>query len=235
MALLSNGMIHEEEENTSFSTHKTSELNNRKEDQSMMSEQVPTQFLREVLSLPDGERESSPPPPPNSRVGGDPRYRMRKSGPEAKADSIHILKQHTLPHTHLYAVTLEDEAGLAWDCLCLLEQDERGFWHGGAVASIVKKGAGRSTRQAPWIRLIGGGEGEFIWAGGYVTEKAPDAHLVRLIGKNGLVLEDTVQDGIVLLQAEKYMELPVRVEIYNRAGELLGVQSFLDYAAYGHG
>jgi len=30
------------------------------------------------------------------------------------------------------------------------------------------------------------------------------------------------------------VELPVRVEIYTRSEELLGVQSFLDYASYGN-
>lgn len=193
-----------------------------------MKEQDPEQFLREVLSLPSGEREPSPPPPPDSRVGGDPRYRMRKAGPEAKLESIHILRQHTLPCSRLYAVTLEDEAGLAWDYLCLLEQDERGFWHGGAIAGVVRERTRRPGRQAPWVRLMGGGGEESLCAGGYVTEKAPDAHLVRLICQNGLVLEDTVQDGIVLFQARQPVALPVRVEIYTRSGELLGIQSFLD-------
>jgi hypothetical protein len=56
---------------------------------------------------------------------------------------------------------------------------------------------------------------------------------VRLICKNGLMVEDTVQDGNVLFQAKQRVELPVRVEIYTRSSELLGVQSFLDYASYG--
>ncbi|MHB8599913.1 MAG: hypothetical protein ACYDER_24280 [Ktedonobacteraceae bacterium] len=197
----------------------------------MMSEQDPKQFLREVLSLPSGSLEPSP--PPNSRVGGDPHHRMPRGGPKAKADSLRFLKQHTLPHRHLYAVTFEDEAGLAWDCFCFLEQDERGFWHGGVVSGVVKEIARRSMRQAPWVQLVGGGGEESLWAGGYVTEKASDAYIVRLIGKTGLVLEDTVQDGIVLFQADQHVELPMQAEIYTRSGELLGVQSFLDYASYG--
>jgi hypothetical protein len=74
---------------------------------------------------------------------------------------------------------------------------------------------------------------QFLMCGGYITEKALDAHLVRLICKNGLVVEDTAQDGIVLFQAKQRVELPIQVEIYTHAGELLGVQSFLDYASYG--
>lgn len=43
--------------------------------------------------------------------------------------------------------------------------------------------------------MFGGSGEETLWAGGDITEKAPGAHLVRLICKNGLAVEDTVQDG----------------------------------------
>lgn len=152
---------------------------------------------------------------------------------EARPGSIQFLKQHILPHSHLYAVTLEATDGFTWECFCLLEQDGRGFWHGGLCAGSVKEHARRSKRYSPWVHLVGGSGEETLWAGGYITEKALDAHLVRLICKNGLVVEDIVQYGIVLFQAKQRVELPVRVEIYTRSGELLGVQSFLDYASYG--
>lgn len=191
------------------------------------------QFLQEVLYLPSGAPEPSPPPPPNSRVGGDPRHRMRKGGMEARPGSIQFLRENILPHSHLHAVTLEGTDGFTWECFCFLEQDERGFWHGRVSAGVVSEHARRSMRYSPWVRMFGGSGEETLWAGGYITEKAPDAHLVRLICKNGLVVEDTVQDGIVLFQAKQRVELSIQVEIYTRSGELLGVQSFLDYASYG--
>lgn len=69
-----------------------------------------------------------------------------------------------------------------------------------------------------------------LWAGGYVTEQALDVHRVRLTAKNGLVLEDIVQDGFVLFLIEQAVAVPVKVEVFRRSGELIGTQTAFDYA-----
>lgn len=79
---------------------------------SEQDEQDPKQFLQEVLCLPSGAREPSPPPPPNSRVGGDPRYRMRKGSLEARPGSIQFLREHILPTAISMLSHLRRQTGL---------------------------------------------------------------------------------------------------------------------------
>lgn len=199
-----------------------------------MSEQDSKQFLRALLVLSPDAYQPSPPPLPRSRVGGDPRYGMRGGGRRAKAESIQFLKQHTLPHSHLYAVMYEDEAGLLWTSFSYLNQDERGYWYEIGSSCRTAGEQWRPTKSAPWIHLSGGNGNGSFWAGGYITENAPDAHLVRLICPNGPILEDTVEHGIVLFQNKPHVELPIQVEVYTRSRELIGGQNFLDGAASGY-
>lgn len=196
-----------------------------------MVEQDPKEFIRTYLSLPRGSDEPSPPPPANSRVGGQPEYPFRGAGKGAKTATIQFLKQRSLPHDQVHAITFEDEAGLKWDFFCSIAQDERGFWHMSRSGCVRQGMMQRTSRTFPWVHLVGGSGESYLWAGGYVTDKATDAQRVRLITKNGLTLEDSVQDGIVLFQTDQHVEIPAQVEVYTGSGTLSGTQALFDYPA----
>ena len=63
-----------------------------------------------------------------------------------------------------------------------------------------------------------------FWAGGFVRDNGFDVAQVRLISDQGLVFEDTVQDGIVLFVSDQNTSRPVRIEFYNHSGNLVGTQ-----------
>ncbi len=86
----------------------------------------------------------------------------------------------------------------------------------------------QATHTFPWIHLTGGNGTSYLWAGGYVTEKALEAHLVRLTARNGVVLEDTVENGLVLFQTDQPIEVPVQLEVFTHSSELIGRQAFLN-------
>lgn len=187
------------------------------------------QFIEAYLILPSGSNEPSPPPPAGSRVGGTPGYPFRGAGMGAKGETIRFLKHLSLPHRQVYALTFEDEVGQKWDYFCSIEQDEQGYWHMMASACSIEGNMRRATRSFPWIHLVGGSGENYLWASGYVTEKALDARRVRLITKNGVVLEDIVEDSLVLLHTDQRVEIPAQVEIYTSTGELIGRQTLFDY------
>ena len=195
-----------------------------------MVEQDPEQLIEAYLILPSGSDEPSPPPSADSRVGGTPGYPFRGAGKGAKRETIQFLKHLSLPHYQVYALAFEDEAGQKWDYFCSIEQDEQGYWHVMASASSVKDSMIRASHSFPWIHLVGGSGENYLWAGGYVTEKALNARRVRLITKNGIVLEDIVEDGLVLFQTDQRVEIPAQVEIYTHTGGLIGTQTLFDYA-----
>lgn len=194
--------------------------------------QDPRQFIEAYLILPSGSDEPSPPPSADSRVGGTPGYPFRGAGKGAKGETIQFLKHLILPRRQVYALTFEDEAGQEWDYFCSIEQDEQGYWHVMASASSIKDTMRRASHSFPWVHLVGGSEKNYLWAAGYVTDKALNAGRIRLITRNGVVLEDIVQDGLVLLQTDQPVEIPAQVEIYTHTGELIGTQSLFDYALY---
>jgi hypothetical protein len=58
-------------------------------------------------------------------------------------------------------------------------------------------------RGYPWVNLAGSGRGGLLWAGGRVLDNGLDVIHVHLIAANSIVLEDTVQDGLVLFMTDQ--------------------------------
>jgi hypothetical protein len=66
-----------------------------------------------------------------------------------------------------------------------------------------------------------------FYAYGEVVDHGFDIVQVRLISPNGVVLEDTVQDGLVLFFSDQPIFMPLQAELYNRAGHLVSSQTVL--------
>ncbi len=185
----------------------------------------PKQFILEYLSLPPNSPEPGPPPPMGSKLGGKPGQVWRGAGRAARAATGRFLKQCIIPNCQVHAVAFEDEAGLQWDYICYIVQDEQGFWHMEAAGGLSEGKMRQATQSFPWAHLVGGGWEDHFWAGGYITDNASDKERVRLISKNGQVLEDIVQNSLVLFLTDQETQAPVEVELYNRSGGLVGTQT----------
>lgn len=199
-----------------------------------MIEHDPQQFLKDYLSLPPDSPtsvsyEPTPAPPFNSWLGRSTSDRWRASGHGAKAETIHFFKQQTLPRLQLHMVTYEDQAGQLWDAMCQIAQDEQGYWHMLGCAGSPRPSVRHASRTYPWVYMVGANGQRWLWAGGYLTDKAPTVRLVRLISKDGQVIEDTVEHGLVLFQTDHPVQGPFRLEAYTDTGALLGVQTLFDY------
>jgi hypothetical protein len=66
-----------------------------------------------------------------------------------------------------------------------------------------------------------------FYAYGEVVDHGFDIVRVRLISPNGLMLEDTVQDGLVLFVSDQPIFTPLQAELYNRTGQLVSSQTVL--------
>lgn len=151
----------------------------------------------------------------------------------AKAATITFLKERSIPQRQIHAVTFEDEAGHSWDYVCVVAQDSQGRWRfegggGGSGNAICALSSPRPTRPQPRANLAGGGWGDRFWAGGWVHANGFEVARVHLTSRNGVVLEDTVDDGLVLFVTQAHVRVPVQVELYNRSRELVGTHSLFE-------
>ena len=154
---------------------------------------------------------------------------MRQQGDIAKASTIRFLKERSVPHYQLYLVVYEAETGQQRTSICFVKQDEAGLWQlahlTGEIEGHPPTKEERDTSQ-PWVRLgsfLGRGGTPFC-AGGRVIDHGFGVAQVRLIGSNGLVLEDQVEHGFVLFLTDQEIQGPIEAELYDRSGRLVGKQ-----------
>ncbi len=151
----------------------------------------------------------------------------QESGVRVDVVTIHFIKERIIPGHQLYAIMFEDDAGQQYYGNCLLRQDTAGNWRIGGASW----GAGIPVRSQPWANL-GGGDGSNFYAGGYVSDNGFNVARVRLIGDNGVVLEDTVENGQVLFLTDQHVETPVKIELYDDAGKSVGSHIALPEASF---
>lgn len=186
-----------------------------------MTAHDPKQAISEYVSLPLGIVHPNPPLPVPAQ-GQRPRGELRRGGGlGAQVGTIRFFQERLLPHRQIHEVTFEGEAGQLQHWFCFVVQEQQGGWRmvGGANIANAKHSP---VRDHPWINLAGGGWEDQFWAGGRVLDNGLDVVRVRLISKNGQVLEDLVQDGLVLFISDQKIQMPVQVELYDRAGNLVG-------------
>ena len=73
----------------------------------------------------------------------------------------------------------------------------------------------------PWVNLVGGGWPATFYAGGRVVDLHRTVARVRVIAANGVVIEDSIDDGLVLFLTDQHVEPPWRAELYDRTGQML--------------
>jgi hypothetical protein len=143
------------------------------------------------------------------------------NGAQEEQRTLQFLKERCIPGRQVYFVLFEDGKGQKVHFTCYVVQDAQGNWQFRGAAGDGITGTPGPVVERAWANLGGGGMPDHFHAGGYIADHGLDVVHVRLVAKNGTILEDTVEDGIVLFLTDKLVTLPIQAELYDRAGKLV--------------
>ncbi|MFL5691503.1 MAG: hypothetical protein ACJ795_06830 [Ktedonobacteraceae bacterium] len=151
--------------------------------------------------------------------------------PEPDRATVRFLKARQVQTHQVRYATFQDITGQHWFSTFFLTQQEDGSWR------VDSESSGRrppqfeppELRDCPWIRIKGlslfmNVPNEFYMYG-EVIDKGFGIVRVRLLDANGLILEDTVQNGIVFFWSEQRAALPFQLELYNGSDTIISRQS----------
>jgi hypothetical protein len=149
--------------------------------------------------------------------------------PQLDLTTIRFLKVRCEPNYQVHYVAVQDIIGQRWNfsILLALAQRER-LWYvktlGGSFEETLNEPP--ELRDSPWIRLEMLFMSDEFYAFGEVFDKGYHIERVRLLEQGKLVLEDTVQDGIVLFYSDHVPTIPpIQLELYNTSGILVSRQT----------
>lgn len=180
-----------------------------------MAANDPKQAIIEYIELPQGVRF---PQPPASGSGG-PIVIKPEQG--ALAGAVRFLHEQHVPNRQIHAIAFVHETGRELHYFCHVVQDEQGEWQIRGVSLYSTHPRGYPEHPQPGVVLIGQGQQGQFWSGGLVLNNGLDITRVRLLSKNGQILEDQVQNGLVLFISNQKMQMPIQAELYDRAGKLV--------------
>jgi hypothetical protein len=151
---------------------------------------------------------------------------LRKAGgADADASTVLFLKERRIGAKQLHAVAFRTVDGRSRSFVVGTEQDKTRAWH---VSAMAGGGVNDPHRERPWVNLAGWGWPASFYGGGKVIGNGCEAvHRVRLRFKNGVELEDTVDDRLVLFIADRAVNAPASVDILDSAG--LVMESHMAY------
>ena len=140
---------------------------------------------------------------------------------QARRETIRFLKERVERTRAMLAVDFEDTEGRPWQYVFSAARQRDGTWkvEGGAGG-----GGGVSRSAGPWANFGGWGGPKHLCLGGRVHGEG--VRRVRLIDARGLVVEDSVDDGIALLLCSEPVKVPCRLELLDAGGRVLTTQSW---------
>ena len=185
----------------------------------------PKQAIIDYISQPLGKSEAAPPPTSGVEHPRPQPMTRKGGGLGAKVSTIQFLQERSIPTRQLHLVTFENETDEQEYWLWCVREVTPGQWRTAGGANIHPRE--KITREHPWVNLAAGWSRDVFWAGGTVHDNGLNVIRVRLISENGIVLEDRVQDGLVMFVLDQWVERPLRVELYDRAENLVGSHSAL--------
>ena len=169
----------------------------------------------------EGTKQAGPP-------GWSSSVRFR-GGPGADPATIEFDKTRSFPTCQLHSVTFINHRG--WTMHDLVKT-----WHepdGGWRVHVMGGGAGPDPhRDRPWVNFCAGfGPQDFSGGGHVVGDGAEQASSVRLTFANDILIEDTVDNGVVLFFEPRAVVCPADVSVLDRDGStLVSYQEFGDFA-----
>jgi hypothetical protein len=141
----------------------------------------------------------------------------RKSRPVAESGSVRIAKSRAFKGSELHAVLFVADSHL-WRMVIGTVPDETGGWK---VHPVGGGSGGSPRRERPWVNLTAQFGPCFRGGGEVIGQDADRARLVRMRFANGTTLEDSVEDGVVLFEADHAVSFPAEVQVLDATGELL--------------
>src|ERR1700674_4627001 len=147
----------------------------------------------------------------------------RGAGRDAAPGTIRFVKQRSIPGHELHSVAFADSDGRRYRYLVGVVRSRDGSWQ---VSGLAGGGVGDPPRDRPWVNFCGWGwPGSFCGGGWVIGSGSAAAARVRLRFGAGPILEDTVDEGIVLLIANARVDMPATAEILDGAGSVLASHS----------
>ena len=136
----------------------------------------------------------------------------------AVASTIRFLKERTIPLHYAALISFVDVNAHVWEMACFVVEEKQNHWYFKSGSSISRQ----NNEPLPHANLAGGlAEGGF-YAGGYIHTNGTSIVRASLISVDGIVFEDTVDDGRVLFVTDREdIFPPVRVLLYNAANTLM--------------
>ncbi len=176
----------------------------------------PRQTVIDFLSTPlsEPERSLSIVSDTKTRIGA----MYTSGGMSAVPSTIRILKERTVPLHYASLVAFEDVHGQTWEFACFVVQEGQHNWVFKGGGSVSQK----NVEGQPHVNLAGGwAEGGFS-AGGRVHANGAGIVRVDILSVDGLIFDDTVDDGRVLFVTDREdIFPPVRALLYDSAGTLV--------------
>jgi hypothetical protein len=179
-----------------------------------MASGSPEDVIRAYLSSPSVPIATQPVP---GAVGW--RSEVSEGGCDAKLETIRFVKVRGIPGRQVHAVTFETQDGRPMSDVCYVRQDDAGDWRFMAAAGGSANGS--PQREYPWVNLGSGGWPRQFFAGGRVLDNGREVVRVRLRAANGVELEDTVDDGLVLFLTDDEVHVPVEAALIDRGGTII--------------
>jgi len=144
-------------------------------------------------------------------------------GLDALPESVMFVKERHLPNRVAYNVRFTTGAGMRMRYTLSLAQGNDGAWQvmGGAGGAAEEPSESTPKRGFPWANLGGGGFSRQFYAGGAIEENNGAVARVRLRSANGIEMEDTVEQSVVLFMSADALRMPLEVELYDDAGNLV--------------
>jgi len=139
--------------------------------------------------------------------------------PRADPDTIEFQKVRLLATCEMHQVAFTNHREYRMEYIIRTWRTPGGTW---VVAPIGGGSRGPSRRQEPWVNFTAGWGDDGFTAGGRVEGIGSEqSHLVRLTFADGLILTDTVDDGIVLFFEPRAVSFPADVQIEDVQASLI--------------
>ena len=144
----------------------------------------------------------------------------------ANVATLQFLREKSIPEYQVHVITFDDSAGISWMLFCLVVQDAHGNWHvegcTGTAGNIIPS---LMYHRLPSIFLyLRDASGHFYAGGSIIDHGRVGITKVRLLTNEKLIAEDVEKDGLVVFVSDqKNVQMPIDVELYNHAGELVRV------------
>lgn len=140
-------------------------------------------------------------------------------GPDADPSTIEFVKSKSFSSCQLHEVTFTNHGGMSMHELITSWQEVDGSWQ---VHSCGGGGGRHPRRSQPWVNFTAAFGAESFTGGGWVIgDGSEHARSVRLIFANDIMIEDTIDNGVVLFFEPRRVVFPAEVAVSDSNGDAL--------------